>query len=762
MPNVRLMERTTVTGAYDQGTFGALERVARHVREAHGAPRECFWRIAAKAAVLATGALERGVAFPGNDRPGVMQAGAVRTYLHRYGVATGRRVAVFGNNDDAHRTARDLAAAGVQVAALIDSRPGVTGPAGIPVFAGTRVTGTRGRMGLAGIDLEGPGAPRRLAVDCLAVSGGWDPAVHLACHHGGRPVWREDIAGFVAPEGAVPGLVPAGAAAGVFSTAGCLADGLRAAGEALGALGFEAPSVAPPDAEDAGYAIAPLWHVGGRGRAWLDLQNDVTVKDVRLAARENFRSVEHMKRYTTQGMATDQGKGSNVTALAVLAEATGRSIPETGTTPFRPPYVPVAIAAMGAGASGPGFAPERRTTSDTASRAMGAPMIEAGLWFRPSFFPRAGERTWRDACDREVAMVRGRVGVCDVSTLGKIEVAGPDAGAFLDFLYTGTMSKLAVGKVRYGLMLREDGHVMDDGTAARLGPDRFLVTTTTAAAGQVMAHAEFARQALRPDLDVALASVTEHWAQFAVAGPEAGRLAGAVVDEMPELSFMGCAEVEAMAGPALPDLVFGRDRLRDRGAGALRREPLPAARLAGRSAGRRRLRDGGAERHADREGVRHPRGDPRPGDGLRYRDARHDVDEEGLHRSGGGGAARASGGPRGARGAEARGRGAGDFRGRASFRGGRRAGAGGRRGLRDLGLLLADAREGAGAWVSEKRAGAARPAHRRGRRAEGSAHALRGDRPGGVRPRGGADAWLGSSRKRPSRGCCRWKPVGSR
>ena len=550
MPNVRLMERTTLTGAYDQGTYGALERVARHVREAHGSPRECFWRIAAKAAVLCTGALERGIAFPGNDRPGVMQAGAVRTYLHRYGVATGRRVAVFGNNDDAHRTARDLAAAGVQVAALIDSRPGVTGPAGIPVFAGTRVTGTRGRMGLAGIDLEGPGAPRRLAVDCLAVSGGWDPAVHLACHHGRRPVWREDIAGFVAPEGAVPGLVPAGAAAGVFSTAGCLADGLRAAGEALGALGFAVPDVAPPDAEDAGYAIAPLWHVGGRGRAWLDLQNDVTVKDVRLAARENFRSVEHMKRYTTQGMATDQGKGSNVTALAVLAEATGRSIPETGTTTFRPPYVPVAIAAMGAGASGPGFAPERRTTSDAASRAMGAPMIEAGLWFRPSFFPRAGERTWRDACDREVAMVRGRVGVCDVSTLGKIEVAGPDAGAFLDFLYTGTMSKLAVGKVRYGLMLREDGHVMDDGTAARLAPDRFLVTTTTAAAGQVMAHAEFARQALRPDLDVALASVTEHWAQFALAGPEAGRLAGAVVDEMPALSFMGCAEVEVMGVPA--------------------------------------------------------------------------------------------------------------------------------------------------------------------------------------------------------------------
>ncbi|MDJ1007965.1 MAG: sarcosine oxidase subunit alpha family protein [Paracoccaceae bacterium] len=540
MPNVRLMERTTVTGAYDQGTFGALERVARHVREARGAPRECFWRIAAKQAVLATGALERGIAFPGNDRPGVMQAGAVRTYLHRYGVAAGKRVAVFGNNDDAHRTARDLAEAGVRVLGLIDARPGVEGPEGIPTYAGARVTGTWGRMGLTAIHLDGAGAPRQLNVDCLAVSGGWDPAVHLACHHGGRPVWREEIAAFVAPEGAVPGLRPAGAAAGVFDTGGCLADGVRAAGEALDGLGLTAPDVPAPEAEAGGYRVTPLWQVPGRGRAWLDLQNDVTVKDVKLAARENFRSVEHMKRYTTQGMATDQGKGSNVNALAVLAEATGRTIPQTGTTTFRPPYVPVSISAMGAGASGAGFAPERRTVSDAASRAMGAPMIEAGLWFRPSYFPRAGERTWRDACDREVKMVRGQVGVCDVSTLGKIEVVGPDAGAFLDFLYTGTMSKLAVGRVRYGLMLREDGHVMDDGTAARLAEDRYLVTTTTAAAGQVMAHMEFAAQALRPELDVALTSVTEHWAQFAVAGPEAGRLMATAVDEMPELAFMGC------------------------------------------------------------------------------------------------------------------------------------------------------------------------------------------------------------------------------
>ena len=281
----------------------------------------------------------------------------------------------------------------------------------------------------------------------------------------------------------------------------------------------------------------------GRGRAWLDFQNDVTVKDVALAAKENFRSVEHMKRYTTQGMAPDQGKNSNVAALAVLADATGRSIPETGTTTFRPPYVPVPIAAMGAGGRGRSFAPERLTTSHAASRARGAPMIEAGLWHRPSYFPRAGETHWRQSCDREVAMVREAVGICDVSTLGKIELQGPDAAAFVDLLYTGTMSKLAPGRVRYGLMLREDGHVMDDGTCARLAEDHFLMSTTTAAAGAVMRHVDFASQVLRPGWDVRALSVTEHWAQFAVAGPRARDLLADLLDAPPDLPFMGCGPV---------------------------------------------------------------------------------------------------------------------------------------------------------------------------------------------------------------------------
>jgi sarcosine oxidase subunit alpha len=269
----------------------------------------------------------------------------------------------------------------------------------------------------------------------------------------------------------------------------------------------------------------------------------VTTKDVKLSAQENFRSVEHMKRYTTQGMAPDQGKNSNVAALAVLADATGRGIPQTGTTTFRPPFVPTSIAAMGAGGRGAGFAPQRFLTSDQASRDRGAPMIEAGLWYRPSYFPKPGEATWLDACNREVLMVRESVGVADVSTLGKIDIQGRDAARFLDLVYTNTFSTLPVGRVRYGLMLREDGHVLDDGTTARLGEQHYLMTTTTAAAGLVMRHLDFVHQAFCADWDVRFVSVTEGWAQFAVAGPKARELLATLLGEVPALPFMGVADV---------------------------------------------------------------------------------------------------------------------------------------------------------------------------------------------------------------------------
>ncbi|MEO0915468.1 MAG: sarcosine oxidase subunit alpha family protein [Pseudomonadota bacterium] len=531
MPNVRLMPRTTVTGVYDTGTYGALERVGLHMAPHDDLPPTCFWRIVAKRAVLAAGALERGIAFPLNDRPGIMSAAAVRSYLNRYAVSAGRKVAIYGNNDDAHRTAADLAAANVRVAAVIDARPDASTDGDWPFYPGADVIETQGRLGLEGVTIrKADGNTLRIGADVLAVSGGWNPAVHLTCHMNGRPVWQDEIAAFVPSENAVPGLIPCGAAAGVFSTAGCLQDGVRAASDALAAIGLERKPVDLPEAEDAPYALTAAWAVDAPGRAWLDLQNDVTTKDISLAAKENFRSVEHMKRYTTQGMATDQGKGSNVTALALLADATGRTIAETGTTTFRPPYVPVAISSLGAGHSGKGFAPERFTTSDAASRKLGAPMIEAGLWYRPSYYPQAGEQNWREACDREVLMVRNAVGVVDVSTLGKIDIQGPDAAAFLDFVYTNTFSSLKEGRVRYGLMLREDGHVMDDGTTARLGPEHYVMTTTTAAAGAVMAHLEFVAQGLRPDWNVRLTSATEQWAQFAVAGPRSLDLLNTLVD----------------------------------------------------------------------------------------------------------------------------------------------------------------------------------------------------------------------------------------
>ncbi|WP_375266891.1 sarcosine oxidase subunit alpha family protein [Planktotalea sp.] len=546
MDNVRIMSRTTVTGVYDQGTYGALERVNGHLPKGSKAPRACFWRIVAKRSILTAGALERPVAFQNNDRPGIMTASAVRAYLNRWGVAPGRDVVVFGNNDDAHRTAHDLQNAGVHVAALIDSRWDVTPTGDFPIFTGAQVCGSAGRKGLEAVTVRTQSGTEKIATDCLAMSGGWNPSVHMTCHMNERPEWRADIASFVPREGMILGMLTAGACNGTFSTHGALREGQAAALETLKALGKRATACDLPAAEDAPTRMTPLWAVGGTGRAWLDFQNDVTVKDVKQAAQENFRSVEHMKRYTTQGMATDQGKNSNVAALAILADVTGRGIPETGTTTFRPPYTPVPIAAMGAGAEGKGFAPERMITSHKRTVALGAPMIEAGMWYRPSYFPIEGETHWRQSCDREVNMVRESVGICDVSTLGKIDVQGSDAAAFLDFVYTNTFSTLKPGRVRYGLMLREDGTVMDDGTTARLSDTHYVMTTTTAAAGNVMRHLEYVHQCLRPDLDVSMISVTEQWAQFAVAGPKSRELLDGLLDQTVDdesFPFMACGDV---------------------------------------------------------------------------------------------------------------------------------------------------------------------------------------------------------------------------
>jgi sarcosine oxidase subunit alpha len=416
---------------------------------------------------------------------------------------------------------------------------------------GSRVTDTGGRKGLKFIRLADG---RRIPADCLAVSGGWNPNVHLTCHQRGRPAWRDDIAAFVPGDELPPGMIVAGAANGTLTLGATLSDGWRAGNAALASLGISPRDIPRPVADDEPAAISAFWHVrDGRARAWLDLQNDVTVKDIRLAHQEGYRAVEHLKRYTTLGMATDQGKTANVGALAIMAECTGKSIPETGTTIFRPPYTPVPIAAFAGRSRGRDFRPTRLTPSHKWAEEQGAVFVEAGQWLRAQWFPRHGETHWRESVDREVNQTRGSVGICDVTTLGKIDIQGRDAADFINNIYCNNFASLAIGKVRYGLMLREDGIAMDDGTTARLAENHFVMTTTTANAVSVFRHMEFCRQCLWPDMDVHLISATEQWAQFAVAGPNSRALLQEIVDPDCDISnegfpYMACGEITVCGG----------------------------------------------------------------------------------------------------------------------------------------------------------------------------------------------------------------------
>jgi sarcosine oxidase subunit alpha len=561
MANVRLMPRTQVFGVYDGGVHGAVERVSDHLAQpGPHQPRQRFWKIMARRTVLCAGAVERQLVFGGNDTPGVMSAAAVRTYLNRFAAAPGRVAAVFTTNDDGWRTAADLVRAGLTLAAVIDTRADarpalrdVVAASGARIIMGGVVADAFGGQSLQRIEgLGGNGVPFKLDVDLLAVSGGWNPQVGLTTHHGSKPVFDEALQTFL------PGLPPsgmtvAGAAAGRFALADCLADGARAGSVAAGSLGFAGGKITVPEAETETVATSSLWRVAqARTKAFVDQQHDVTDKDIALAAREGYRSVEHLKRYTTLGMATDQGKTSSLNGHALLAELTERSIAATGTTMARPPHLPVAIGVLAGEHRGRRFRPERRIAGHDWAQDQGAVFVDAGQWRRPQWFARPGETDWLQSVSREVLAVRGGVGVCDVSTLGKIDVQGADAAVFLDRVYTNTFTTLPVGKARYGVMLREDGIVLDDGTAARLAEDHFLVSTTTANAARVMQHMEYARQVLCPDLDVQLISVTEQWSQYAIAGPQSRalleRLFGGAVDvSNAALPFMGVKAV--MLGP---------------------------------------------------------------------------------------------------------------------------------------------------------------------------------------------------------------------
>ncbi|KQY32892.1 sarcosine oxidase subunit alpha family protein [Rhizobium sp. Root483D2] len=542
LPNVTIMARTTVFGWYDDNVFGAVERVQKHVAVPQAKlPVERLWRIVARRALMATGAEERPLVFGGNDRPGVMMAGAVRTYANRFGVAGGKSVAIFTNGSAGYRTASDLAVHGVEIAAIVDSRADAAdrAPDGVRVIRSASVIDTKGRQRVSGLVVERSGFEETIACDAIGMSGGWNPVIHLACQRGGKAVWSAQLQTFLAPD-VGGGLVAAGSAAGRYSLADCLKDGAHKAAAIATDLGFSVAAAPLPTVEgEIDPSFTALWYApGARGKAFVDFQNDVHVKDIGLALREGFGHVEHAKRYTTNGMATDQGKLSGINATGLLAAMQGISPADVGTTTFRPFYTPVAFGALAGSSRDEHAAPVRKSPLHGWAQRNGAVFVDSGLWFRPAYFVRGGEKTWRDSTDREVRNVRENAGICDVSMLGKIEIFGPDAAEFLNRLYCNPFLKLPAGKARYGLMLREDGMVYDDGTTSRLSPGHFVMTTTTALAGGVMSHMEYCAQVLWPDLKVRFCSSSDQWAQMAIAGPKARLVMQALVeDDLSDAAF---------------------------------------------------------------------------------------------------------------------------------------------------------------------------------------------------------------------------------
>ena len=516
-------------------------------------PRQRLHRVRAKQVVLATGALERPLVFANNDLPGVMLASALSAYVVRYGVAPGKRLLLCTTNDQAYQAALDWLRAGREVVAVVDVRPNpqgalvqetaaagvalITGHGLIEALGGKRVRGAL----IAPLDAVGgrlTGKSRRLDCDLIASSGGWSPTIHLSSQAGAKPRWSEDAVAFL-PGAPRQSNRSAGAAAGACALADCLRDGTAAGAEAAALAGCgdgrppfrqsriswqgaasvlaDEPSAAPQQA----LFLVPHHRPSSRApKQFVDLQLDVTAADIELAAREGYESVEHVKRYTALGFGTDQGKLGNVNGVAILARALGRDIADTGTTVFRPAYTPVTFGAIAGREQGDFFDPERRTPMHDWHQAQGAAWENVGRWKRPWHYPQPGE-TMRQAVDRECLAVRNGVGIMDVSTLGKIDLQGPDVAMFLDRIYTGGFLKLGVGRCRYGLMLREDGTVFDDGVSARLDEHRYLMHTTTGNAEAVFAWLELWRQTEWPELRVCCTSVTDHWATAALAGPKA-------------------------------------------------------------------------------------------------------------------------------------------------------------------------------------------------------------------------------------------------
>ncbi|MEU5598408.1 sarcosine oxidase subunit alpha family protein [Streptomyces sp. NPDC020298] len=568
-PEAVVLHRTTAFGSYDDNYVLALQRRTDHLGTAapEGVSRQRLWHIRARQVVLATGAHERPLVFAGNDRPGVMLAGAVRTYLNRYGVATGSRAVVSTTNDSAYDTVADLHAAGVAVAAVVDARPGlseraaeVAAATGVRVLTGSAVVGTEGEGRITSVTVRGldaggrlTGTAERLDCDLLAVSGGWSPVVHLHSQRQGRLRWDEDLVAFV-PDGTVRNQHVVGAARGTYSLDGCVAEGARAGALAATEAGFPVPVPTAPY-EEPRPDVRALWLVPGPDDAWdthfVDLQRDVTVADVRRSTGAGMLGVEHVKRYTSLGTANDQGKTSGVNAIGVIAEVLGGSLGEIGTTAYRAPYTPVAFAALAGRERGDLFDPERTTSIHDWHVAHGAVFEDVGQWKRPWYYPQAGE-DMDAAVARECRAAREGVAFMDASTLGKIEIWGADAGEFLNRVYTNAFKKLKPGTARYGVMCKPDGMIFDDGVTLRLDDNRYFMTTTTGGAAGVLDWLEEWLQTEWPELDVHCTSVTEQWATIAVVGPRSrdvvGHLAPDVDLSAEAFPFMAFRETTLASG----------------------------------------------------------------------------------------------------------------------------------------------------------------------------------------------------------------------
>lgn len=580
MPEVTLLPRATVNGYHDHNFLTIHQRLTDHLGEVApmGQARQRMHRVRAKRVVLASGAHERPLVYANNDVPGNMLAGAVSTYVRRYGVAPGQELVLSTNNDYAYRVVLDWLDAGRQVVAVADARSNPRGSwveearaRGVRILTGSAVVEARGSKRVTGaricaIDAKAhkvtsPGEV--LDCDLIVSSGGYSPVVHLASHLGGRPEWREDILGFVpGPGNGIQQRIDAGAVNGVFALGDVLANGFEAGAKAAAEAGYKAVSGSLPQVEalheEPMLALFQVPHDKSTARApkqFVDLQNDVTAAGIELATREGFESVEHVKRYTALGFGTDQGKLGNINGLAIAARSMGISIVQMGTTMFRPNYTPVTFGAVAGRHCGELFDAKRYTAMQAWHVKNGAEFEDVGQWKRPWYFPKKGEDL-HAAVARECLAVRNSVGILDASTLGKIDIQGPDAREFLNRVYTNAWTKLDVGKARYGLMCKEDGMVFDDGVTACLADNHFLMTTTTGGAARVLEWLEIYHQTEWPELKVYFTSVTDHWATMTLSGPNSRKLLAKVTDiDLDKDAFPFMSWKEGLVG-GVPARVF--------------------------------------------------------------------------------------------------------------------------------------------------------------------------------------------------------------